>query len=162
RGFKKRRRKRRSTKTSPPPLRKSRPSPPPTTLPRPGKGGRRSRSPRRTCRPSSKTSSSCASAYLAYCSRMGKCILVTGGAGFVGTALCRRLVADGHQVIVLDNYFTGSRDNHVPGVEYREGHTKDVAKLVSETPDLTYHLGEYSRAEQSIPEPALVFDLNTL
>lgn len=89
-----------------------------------------------------------------------KTILVTGGAGFVGSNLCERLVADGHQVISLDNYFTGSKSNHVLGVEYREGHTKDIATLVPETPDLIYHLGEYSRTEQSHFEPSTVFDLN--
>jgi UDP-glucose 4-epimerase len=90
-----------------------------------------------------------------------KLILVTGGAGFIGSHLCERLVKDGHQVISLDNYFTGSRENHVPGVEYREGHTKDIADLVPETPDLIFHLGEYSRVEKSLEEPALVWDLNT-
>lgn len=89
-----------------------------------------------------------------------KLILVTGGAGFVGSNLCARLVQEGHTVISLDNYFTGSRENHVPGVEYREGHTKDVAAHVPETPDLIYHLGEYARVEQSLEEPALVWDLN--
>ncbi len=89
-----------------------------------------------------------------------KTILVTGGSGFVGTALCRRLVSDGHKVISLDNYFAGSKDNPVLGVDYREGHTKDIAKLIPETPDLIYHLGEYSRVEQSLEEPAVVWDLN--
>lgn len=89
-----------------------------------------------------------------------KTILVTGGAGFIGSHLCGRLVADGHKVISLDNYFTGSRDNHVAGVEYRQGHTKDIAKLVPETPDIIYHLGEYSRIAKSIEEPDVVFDLN--
>ena len=42
---------------------------------------------------------------------MTKRILVTGGAGFVGSHLCKRLVADGHDVICLDNYFTGTKDN---------------------------------------------------
>jgi len=37
--------------------------------------------------------------------------LVTGGAGFIGSHLCRRLLADGHDVICLDNLFTGSREN---------------------------------------------------
>lgn len=89
-----------------------------------------------------------------------KLIVVTGGAGFIGSRLCARLVADGHKVISLDNYFTGSKDNHVPGVEYREGHTKDIAKHISETPDLIYHLGEYARIAKSIDEPETVWDLN--
>ncbi len=89
-----------------------------------------------------------------------KLILVTGGAGFIGSHLCERLVKDGHKVISLDNYFTGSRDNHVPGVDYREGHTKDIEKHINESPDLIYHLGEYSRVEKSLEEPALVWDLN--
>ncbi len=91
---------------------------------------------------------------------MSKTILVTGGAGFVGSHLCKRLHAEGHTVISLDNYFTGSRNNHVPGVEYRDGHTKDIESLVPESPDLVYHLGEYSRVEQSLKEPAVVWDLN--
>lgn len=90
-----------------------------------------------------------------------KLIMVTGGAGFIGSHLCERLVHDGHRVISLDNYFTGSKDNHVAGVEYREGHTKDIAKLIPETPDLIYHLGEYSRVAKSLEEPELVWDLNT-
>lgn len=40
-----------------------------------------------------------------------KRILVTGGAGFIGSHLCERLLKDGHKVISLDNYFTGSRSN---------------------------------------------------
>ncbi len=90
-----------------------------------------------------------------------KLVLVTGGAGFVGSHLCERLLRDGHKVISLDNYFTGSKDNHVPGVEYREGHTKDIEKCVPETPDILYHLGEYSRVAKSLEEPELVWDLNT-
>lgn len=89
-----------------------------------------------------------------------KTILITGGAGFVGSHLCERLVADGHRVISLDNYFAGSVENHVSGVEYRTGHTKDIASLISETPDVIYHLGEYSRVAKSIEEPDVVFDLN--
>ena len=40
-----------------------------------------------------------------------KRILVTGGAGFLGSHLCGRLVAQGHDVICVDNFFTGSKDN---------------------------------------------------
>ena len=90
-----------------------------------------------------------------------KKVLVTGGAGFIGSHLCERLVADGHTVIALDNYFVGSRDNHIAGVEYREGHTKDIEKLIPESVDLVYHLGEYSRVEKSLEdEPSLVWDMN--
>ena len=41
----------------------------------------------------------------------GKRVLVTGGAGFIGSHLCERLLAEGHDVLCLDNYFTGSKDN---------------------------------------------------
>ncbi len=91
---------------------------------------------------------------------MQKIAIVTGGAGFVGSHLCERLQKEGFNVISLDNYFTGSKDNHIKGVEYREGHTKDIAKHITEAPHLIYHLGEYSRTEQSVEEPDLVWDLN--
>jgi UDP-glucuronate decarboxylase len=42
-----------------------------------------------------------------------KRILVTGGAGFIGSHLCDRLIKEGHEVICLDNYFTGSKHNIV-------------------------------------------------
>lgn len=87
-------------------------------------------------------------------------VVVTGGAGFIGSHLCERLAADGHRVISLDNYFTGSRDNHVSGVEYREGHAKDIARHVPEDPDIIYHLGEYSRVRHSLAEPSVTFGLN--
>lgn len=40
-----------------------------------------------------------------------KRILITGGAGFIGSHLCERLVSEGHHVVCLDNFNTGSRDN---------------------------------------------------
>lgn len=89
-----------------------------------------------------------------------KLVLVTGGAGFVGSHLCERLVTEGHRVISLDNYFTGTPDNHVEGVEYRTGHTKDIADHVPETPDLIFHLGEYARVEQSFNDVATVLEFN--
>ena len=42
---------------------------------------------------------------------MSKKILVTGGAGFIGSHLCARLIKEGHDVICLDNFFTGSKNN---------------------------------------------------
>ena len=40
-----------------------------------------------------------------------KRVLVTGGAGFIGSHLCERLLAQGDSVLCVDNYFTGTRDN---------------------------------------------------
>ncbi len=89
-----------------------------------------------------------------------KTILVTGGAGFIGSHLCEHLAKNGYKVISLDNYFTGKKENHIEGVDYREGHTKDIKKHITETPDIIYHLGEYSRVAKSIEEPNLVWSLN--
>lgn len=89
-----------------------------------------------------------------------KTVLVTGGAGFIGSHLCENLVKKGYKVISLDNYFTGSEDNHVAGVDYRRGDTKDIDRHVKEMPDLVYHLGEYSRVEQSFEDLPLVWEYN--
>jgi UDP-glucuronate decarboxylase len=43
-----------------------------------------------------------------------KRVLVTGGAGFLGSHLCERLLADGHDVLCVDNFFTGTKDNIAP------------------------------------------------
>ncbi len=91
---------------------------------------------------------------------MQKLVLVTGGAGFVGSHLCERLVSHGYRVISLDDYSTGSERNHVPGVEYRTGSTADIATLIPEMPDLVYHLGEYARTEQSFSDVARVLASN--
>jgi len=91
----------------------------------------------------------------------GKNILVTGGAGFVGSHLCERLANDGNTVTSLDNYFTGSLDNHVEGVQYIQTSTSDIFEVIEETPDIIYHLGEYSRVEQSFDDIKLVHAYNT-
>ncbi|HEY0964826.1 MAG TPA: NAD-dependent epimerase/dehydratase family protein, partial [Candidatus Paceibacterota bacterium] len=86
--------------------------------------------------------------------------VVTGGAGFVGSHLCERLVKEGYKVISLDNYFTGTPENHVEGVAYRTGHTKNIDELVPETPHIVFHLGEYARTEKSFEDIEQVWDLN--
>jgi len=88
-------------------------------------------------------------------------ILVTGGAGFIGSNLCEYLVSDDdNSVYSLDNYSTGSISNHVDGVTYLDGETKDIEKHVKVIPDLIYHLGEYSRVEQSFNDVEKVWKSN--
>ena len=41
-------------------------------------------------------------------------VLVTGGAGFLGSHLCERLLGEGHEVLCIDNFFTGTKDNILP------------------------------------------------
>lgn len=90
-------------------------------------------------------------------------ILVTGGAGFIGSHLCERLAQDdGNQVFSLDNYLMGSVANHVSNVEYIEGCVSDINKLVGFKPDIIYHLGEYSRVEQSFKDISTVWESNMI
>lgn len=90
-----------------------------------------------------------------------KKILVTGGAGFIGSHLCERLAKNkNYEVYSLDNYFTGSTNNHVLNVTYIKGNTKDISKLVNFIPDIVYHLGEYSRVEQSFDDIEKVWEYN--
>jgi UDP-glucose 4-epimerase len=89
-----------------------------------------------------------------------KNILVTGGAGFVGTNLVIRLKELGHNVIVLDNLFFGKKDNYQSEVQYILDDTKNIFNLNLPKLDLIYHLGEYSKITPSFNEIKLVFDLN--
>ena len=76
----------------------------------------------------------------------GKRILVSGGAGFLGSHLCDRLLADGHQVICLDNFYTGSRENvaHLaqePRFFLVEGDVNDVPNTLECEPlDQIFHM----------------------
>ena len=88
--------------------------------------------------------------------------LITGGAGFVGSHLCERLLQNNYEVVSLDNYFTGSDNNHINGVKYIKGSTKDIDKLIDFEPDFLYHLGEYSRVEQSFEDIEIVYEYNKI
>ena len=73
---------------------------------------------------------------------MSQRVLVTGGAGFLGSHLCDRLIEGGHQVICLDNYFTGRREN----IEHLIGHKRfellrhDVTDPIKLEVDQVYNL----------------------
>lgn len=71
-----------------------------------------------------------------------KSILVTGGAGFIGSHLCDRLIKDGHNVICLDNYFTGSKSNisHLMGNPHFELLRHDITQPIFLEVDEIYNL----------------------
>ncbi len=69
-------------------------------------------------------------------------ILVTGGAGFIGSHLCERLLKDKHEVICLDNFFSGKRANiaHLRGNENFELIRHDVVEPILLEVDRIFHL----------------------
>ena len=71
-----------------------------------------------------------------------KRILITGGAGFLGSHLCDRLVADGHDVLCLDNFFTGGKDNiaHLLGTPNFELIRHDLVQPIFLEVDEIYNL----------------------
>ena len=91
-----------------------------------------------------------------------KSILITGGAGFVGSHLCEELAKYNNKIYVLDNYFTGSRANHIKKIKYKNGETKNIFNYFKRLKKLDYvfHLGEYSRVEQSFEDIEKVIEYN--
>ena len=73
---------------------------------------------------------------------MKKRILVTGGAGFLGSHLCDRLIEQGNDVLCIDNLFTGSKDNirHLMGNPYFEFIRHDVTEPIYVEVDQIYNL----------------------
>lgn len=69
-------------------------------------------------------------------------VLVTGGAGFIGSHLCERLVSDGHDVLCVDNFFTGSKNNILPllGNPRFELIRHDITEPILLEVDQIYHL----------------------
>ena len=98
-------------------------------------------------------------------------VLVTGGAGFVGTNLVKRLLKDGHEVISVDNYSTGKKENEQKGCKY---YYKDLANTQwwalwdedycewscdcqIEPVDVIYHLAALPRITPSFKKPVDTF-----
>ena len=65
-----------------------------------------------------------------------------------------------NDVYSLHNYFIWSELNHVPKVTYTKENTEDIAKLTTFKPVIVYHLGEYSRVEQSFDDIETVWRYN--
>jgi UDP-glucose 4-epimerase len=90
-------------------------------------------------------------------------ILVTGGAGFIGTNLIKRLLKDGHQVISIDNYSTGKRENEQDGCIY---YNMDITNLMPadysflQDIDVVYHLAAVARIQPSFERPEDYIDTN--
>lgn len=94
-------------------------------------------------------------------------VLITGGAGFIGSHLAERLIADGHKVMVLDDLSTGSMRNIDPlvahaGFDYRIGSVQDqplVTELVDCT-DVTVHLAAVVGVKLVVARPAYSIQTN--
>ncbi len=86
--------------------------------------------------------------------------LVTGGAGFIGSNICRRLVAEGCFVRVVDNLLTGKRsnlDDMIDKIDFVEGDMGDeaVAQAVMKDVDVVLHEGALPSVPRSVDEPEL-------
>ena len=102
--------------------------------------------------------------------------LVTGGVGFIGTNLIKRLLKDGHEVVSIDNYSTGKKENHQEGCSYNNFDISDdyvpygrlywpkSTKVIDEVgyPDVIFHLAALPRIQPSFKTPTESFKANVL
>jgi len=88
-------------------------------------------------------------------------ILVTGGVGFIGTALIKKLLSEGHNVHSLDNYEIGVVENEISGCNYHTGDIENIG-LMDKDFDLIFHLAALSRIQPSFNNPNETFRVNTL
>ena len=91
-------------------------------------------------------------------------IMVTGGAGFIGTNLIKRLLKEGHNVVSLDNYSTGKEENEQKGCVYHNVDIRDAVDFdfFMEKPDVIYHLAALPRIQPSFEYPALTMEIGML
>ena len=90
--------------------------------------------------------------------------LVTGGAGFIGSAIGRKLVADGHEVRVLDNFLNGRKEAVPAGADLVEGDLRDLdtVREACRGIDVVFHQGAVRSVPRSVDEPVLVEESNVL
>ena len=91
-----------------------------------------------------------------------KKILVTGGAGFIGYNLVKKLHEQGHKAIVIDDYSTGTQNNQIDGVIYKEMDIEQIEYIKGDSIDLCYHLAAQSRVQPSFDDPTECFRVNVL
>ena len=85
-------------------------------------------------------------------------ILVTGGAGFIGTNLIKRLVSQGYKVTSYDNYTTGKKENHIIGCDYYD---VDITTCTFEVDfDIVFHMAAIARIQPSFKNPKEYFNTN--
>lgn len=91
-------------------------------------------------------------------------VLVTGGAGFIGSTLVRTLHDKGVSVVVLDSLITGKRENVPAGVELIEADIRDAAAVQSAMEGVSHvvHLAALVSVPESIAQPLLTHDVNVV
>ena len=91
-------------------------------------------------------------------------ILVTGGAGFIGSHLVDRLIKENHKVIVIDNLTTGKEENINPQAEFHNLDIYDFEKIkpLFEKIDFVFHLAAISQILVSIKDPVETSKVNIL
>jgi UDP-glucose 4-epimerase len=88
-------------------------------------------------------------------------LLVTGGAGYIGSVVGALLVAEGHDVVVLDDLSTGHRDAVPTGASFVQGTLRDDApRLLADGVDAVLHLAAKSLVGESMAEPSLYWGNN--
>lgn len=88
-----------------------------------------------------------------------KNILITGGVGFIGTNLAEKLSAEGHNVISIDDYSFGKKENEIQNVKYINDDITNIANL-SDSIDICYHLAAKARVQPSFEDPVDYFRVN--
>jgi len=88
--------------------------------------------------------------------------LVTGGVGFIGTNLINALLKEGHEVVSVDNYSTGLKENEQNGCRYYNADVCDYKSFDNfmDDPDLVFHLAALPRIQPSFKNPLTTFKTN--
>lgn len=91
-------------------------------------------------------------------------VVVTGGAGYIGSVVSEQLVSDGHEVVVYDNLSKGHRDAVVAGARFVEGDLHDAEKLRETVNgiDAVIHMAAFSLVGESVEAPSKYYDNNVV